>query len=107
MLEAKLADGQIFKKIVEALKELVNETNFDCNSSGISLQAMETTHVALATLVLKSEAFDDFRCDRNLSLGINLTSMTKILKSANNSDSITFKAEDSGDTLHLIFESSN
>ena len=107
MLEAKLADGQIFKKIVDALKELVNEANFDCNASGMSLQAMDSTHVGLATLLLKSEGFDDFRCDRNLSLGINLTSLTKIIKSAGSNDSITFKAEDSGDTLNLIFESKN
>jgi proliferating cell nuclear antigen len=89
------------------LKELVNETNFDCNASGITLQAMDSTHVALATLLLKSEGFDEFRCDRNLSLGINLTSLTKILKSANNNDAITFKAEDAGDTLHLVFESNS
>lgn len=107
MLEAKLSDGSIFKKIVDALKELVNEANFDCNSSGISLQAMDTTHVALATLMLKADGFENFRCDRNIPLGINLASLTKILKSAGNNDSITFKAEDAGDTLSLVFEAND
>jgi proliferating cell nuclear antigen len=107
MLEAKLTDGQIFKKIVDAIKELVNEANFDCNAAGITLQAMDTTHVALATLLLKQDGFDSYRCDRNISLGINMTSLTKILKSANSNDSITFRAEDSGDTLGLTFESPN
>lgn len=105
MLEAKLVEGQIFKKVVDALKELVNESNFDCNASGITLQAMDTTHVALATLLLRSDGFESYRCDRNIPLGINLTSLTKILKSANPSDSFTFKAEDSGDSLGLVFES--
>jgi proliferating cell nuclear antigen len=28
---------------------------------------------ALVSLMLKSEGFENYRCDRNLSLGINLT----------------------------------
>lgn len=107
MLEAKLGDGQIFKKIVDALKELVNEANFDCNAAGISLQAMDTTHVALASLLLRQDGFENYRCDRNIPLGINLNSLVKVLKSANTNDSITFRAEDSGDSLGLTFESPN
>lgn len=105
MLEAKLSDSQVFKRIVEAIKDLVNEANFDCNPSGITLQAMDSTHVALATLLMRADEFESFRCDRNIPLGINLSSLTKILKSANASDSITLRAKDSGDSLSLMFES--
>ncbi|KAM0683781.1 proliferating cell nuclear antigen [Mitosporidium daphniae] len=107
MLEAKLSDSQVFKRIVEAIKDLVNEANFDCNPSGITLQAMDSTHVALATLLMRADEFESFRCDRNIPLGINLSSLTKILKSANASDSITLRAKDSGDSLSLMFESPN
>jgi len=41
------------------------------------LQAMDSSHVALVSLMLKSEGFENYRCDRNLSLGINLASMSK------------------------------
>ena len=105
MLEAKLADSQIFKKIVDAIKDLVNEANFDCNPSGITLQAMDSTHVALATLLMRADEFDSYRCDRNIPLGINLSSLTKILKSANASDSMAIRAKDSGDSLSITFES--
>ena len=107
MLEARLSDCQIFKKIVDAVKELVNEANFDCTTTGIQLQAMDTTHVALANMELRQDGFESYRCDRSIPLGINMTSLTKILKSANHNDSITFRAEDSGDTLGLTFESPN
>lgn len=105
MLEARLVEAQIFRKVVDAIKELVNEANFDCNASGITVQAMDTTHVALATLLLRAEGFDTYRCDRNIPLGINLTSLTKILKSANNNDVLTLRAEDSGDAVGLLFNS--
>ena len=37
-------------------------------------------------------------------MGVNLTSMSKILKCAGNEDTITLRAEDNADTLALVFE---
>ena len=34
MFEAKLLDGSILKKIVEAIRDVVTEVNIDINSSG-------------------------------------------------------------------------
>jgi len=106
MLEAKLPQAQILKKVVDAIKDLVQDCNFDCNDSGIALQAMDNSHVALVSMMLKSEAFDPFRCDRNIALGINLGSLTKVLRAAGNDDALTIKAEDSPDVVNLLFESS-
>lgn len=39
------------------------------------LQAMDSSHVSLVALKLKSEGFDLFRCDRSISLGLNLVSI--------------------------------
>ena len=104
MLEARLPQGSLLKKTLEAIKELVSDANFDCNDSGIALQAMDNSHVALVALLLRASAFDPYRCDRALSLGVNLSSLSKILKCAGNDDVITIKADDQADTLNLIFE---
>jgi proliferating cell nuclear antigen len=37
MFEARLSQGSIFKKIIEAIKDLVADVNFDVTSEGISL----------------------------------------------------------------------
>lgn len=105
MFEARLPQGILLKKILEAVKELVADANFDCSETGVALQAMDTSHVALVALLLRNDAFDPFRCDRSLSLGINLNSLNKILKCAGNEDIITLKADDTCDTLDLVFES--
>jgi len=107
MFEARLTQGSILKKITEAMKDLVTQANFDCSSSGISLQAMDNSHVALVALLLRSDGFEHFRADRTLALGIKLESMSKILKCSGNDDVITLKAEDSADTLTFMFESPN
>ena len=72
MFEARLAQGNLLKKVIEAVKDLLSEATWDCNSSGISLQAMDGSHVSLVSMMLRSDGFDTYRCDRNLSIGINL-----------------------------------
>jgi len=80
MLEALISHGGILKKLMDAIKDLVTEANFDCSSNGISLQAMDSSHVSLVALMLKADGFEHYRADRNVSLGINITSMSKIIK---------------------------
>uniref|UniRef100_A0A3Q3KFW0 DNA sliding clamp PCNA n=1 Tax=Monopterus albus TaxID=43700 RepID=A0A3Q3KFW0_MONAL len=103
MFEARLVQGSILKKVLEALKDLITEACWDVSSSGISLQSMDSSHVSLVQLTLRHDGFDSYRCDRNLAMGVNL-SMSKILKCAGNEDIITLRAEDSADTLALVFE---
>lgn len=45
------------------------------------------------------------RCDRPLPLGVNLTSLTKVLKCAKDDDQVTLKAADEADVLTLLYES--
>ena len=91
-------------QVVEAVKDLVQDCNFDCNDSGIALQAMDNSHVALVSMLLSASAFSPFRCDRNIALGINLSSLTKVLRCAQNEDILTLKAEDAPDVVNMVFE---
>lgn len=83
----------------------MQDCNFDCNDSGVALQAMDNSHVALVSMHLGSGAFEPFRCDRNIALGVNLTSLTKVLRAAGDKDVLTLRAEDAPDVLSLQFES--
>lgn len=73
--------------------------------TAVSLQAMDSSHVSLVSLTLHSTLFSHFRCDRSMSLGLNLTNFAKILKCAGNDDSVTLKAMDDGEELTIAFES--
>lgn len=73
MFEARLVQGSILKKVLEALKDLITEACWDVSSSGISLQSMDSSHVSLVQLTLRHDGFDSYRCDRNLAMGVNLS----------------------------------
>lgn len=104
MFEAILGRALILKKIIEALKELVTDVNFECTPAGISLQAMDASHVALVTFILDANGFDEFRCDRAQTLGVSITNLGKILKCAENDDRIQIRAQDNASVITFIFE---
>jgi proliferating cell nuclear antigen len=66
---------------------------------------MDNSHVALVALMLRSDGFDPYWCDRNLPLGLNLTNLSKISKCTRNDDILILRANDDGDVLSLVFES--
>ncbi|TEB26747.1 proliferating cell nuclear antigen [Coprinellus micaceus] len=107
MLEAKLQEAGLLKKLLDAIKELVTDANFECNEEGINLQAMDNSHVALVSVLIQAAGFKRYRCDRPMPLGVNLGSLTKVLKCAKDDDICTLKAADEADLLNLVYEAKN
>ncbi|KAK4492079.1 hypothetical protein RD792_002876 [Penstemon davidsonii] len=59
MLELRLVQGSLLKKkLIDAIKDLVNDANFKFSATGFSLQAMDSSHVVLVALFLGSEGFE-------------------------------------------------
>lgn len=50
MFEAKILQGSLLKKIIEAIRELVVDANLDCNERGITMQVC-------CTVMLKHDAY--------------------------------------------------
>jgi len=75
MFEARILQGSILKKVLESIKDLVTDANFECTANGFALQAMDSSHVSLVALMLRSTGFDHYRCDRDVTMGMNLLNM--------------------------------
>jgi len=88
------------------MKDLCKDVNFDCSEKGIQVQAMDSSHVALVSLMFRESAFSDFKCDRPTSLGMNVESLMKIFKTFGPSDSLKIRAENDADTVSFQCESS-
>lgn len=79
--------------------------NIEVNTKGLSIQAMDSCHVALVSLVLKEKAFTTYTCHKPLTLGLTIENVAKILKLAGNEDSMTLQCEDEPTSLKFRFES--
>jgi proliferating cell nuclear antigen len=105
MFLARFNQASILKKIVDSIKELVNNVNIDAGPTAISMQAMDPSHVALVSLTLKEQGFAEYRSDGVLTLGIAVQNLAKVLKLADSDDELTLKAEEQDPSfMTLIFE---
>ena len=92
-------------QVLDSIKDIITEGNFDCSPNGLSLQAMDSSHVSLIDILLESEGFEHYRCDRNIPMGLNITNLVKMLKCAGSDDIVTIKCEDKPDNVTFLFES--
>jgi proliferating cell nuclear antigen len=104
MFEAQVGQGAMWKKLIDSVKELVTEANLECSPAGMSVQAMDTSHVALVSLLLRGDGFKLFTCHHNVVLGLNMTSLSRILKSSENTDELTLRHDADSDLLTVISE---
>jgi len=103
-LEAQLQQSVLLKKVVDAMKDLCKDVNFDCSEKGIQVQSMDSSHVALVSLLLRESAFSEFKCERPTSLGMNVDSLAKILKMCGPSDSLKLRWQNEADTVSFQCE---
>ena len=92
MFEARLNQGRILKQVLDSVKDLVTDANFEADpAEGFKLQAMDSSHVSLVALKLHKDGFEFYRCDRPLTMGMNLANMVRTLARARADSSIAFE----------------
>jgi proliferating cell nuclear antigen len=89
LFEIKTIQSSSIKILIEALKEILNDTVIDINSDGIKIVTMDTAHIILVHLKLNADKFEIYKCERPISIGINMLNLYKIIKTINNSDILT------------------
>jgi len=105
VLEATLKQAGLLKKVVDSMKDLCKDVNFDCTEKGVQVQSMDSSHVALVSLLLRESAFEEFKCDRPTSLGMNIESLGKILKMCGPSDQLKLTWQNEADVVSFQCES--
>jgi len=103
--EATITRASTLKKIIAAVSELITDAKFELTPNAFTLQAMDSANTSLISLLLQKSGFEKYHCDRTMNLGINLESLTKVLKCAGNDDKVTLKTTEKGDVITIIFES--
>tara|TARA_Y100000389_G_scaffold59255_1_gene55303 strand:+ start:432 stop:1208 length:777 start_codon:yes stop_codon:yes gene_type:complete len=86
VFDIKTIQSSAIKCMIEALKELLTDTVLEINDTGIKIVAMDNSHVILVHLKLFADKFEYFKCNRPISIGINMLNFYKIIKTINNND---------------------
>ena len=81
-MECILQKGEVFKSIIDAIKDLRNDANIDFAHDGLQIQAMDSAHISLCSLLMRTELFKSFTCPDAISLGINMKTLAMVLSGA-------------------------
>lgn len=87
-----VGNGSFIRKLISCIKDFTESSNIIINKNSFEIQAMDNAHVAVMYVRLNSDFFDNFKCEQDLSLGLNFETLHKILK-VNKSDLIKFHTE--------------
>ncbi|CAM9094888.1 unnamed protein product [Ectocarpus sp. 12 AP-2014] len=97
-----------FRGIVDAISEIVDAVVMTFTESGIVLQAMDASHVCLCFLDLNSEGFAEYVCRDAVSVGVPITTMSKIFKCSTSEDNLCIRiGEGNSEADRMTLEFSN
>jgi|APGre2960657404_1045060.scaffolds.fasta_scaffold05957_7 proliferating cell nuclear antigen len=108
ILELQSVQSSNLRILFEVLKDvLLSDINIIFMPDGIKVVELDGSKVCLIHLTLEKKAFEVYKCDKKTVLGINSNNFYKIIKTANNSDTISFFVpEDDQTSLHVRMENS-
>lgn len=104
MFKAVLADGRIWKSIIESISTLVEEGVFIADPSGIKLRAMDPSRVAMVDLELPKAAFESYECAAEIPIGINFEDMKNIMKRVGSNEKLELEKMDDEARLKTRFK---
>jgi proliferating cell nuclear antigen len=106
LFECKTIQSNAFRTLVEALKDILTDTNFEIDDSGIRVLSIDDqSRSIMVHMRLEAENFEKFYCRHKMVVGINLTNLFKLIKLMVNTDNLTmYLTEDDPNIMHICME---
>ncbi|HDN76100.1 MAG TPA: DNA polymerase sliding clamp [Acidilobales archaeon] len=83
-----------FGTILDVLGNIVDEVLFNFTPEGLLIKALDPAKVALIIINIPSTAFLDYKVERELGVGVNLSSLVKSLPTMKKTDKLVFTANE-------------
>lgn len=104
MFKAITKDTKLLRDSIDTLSQLIDDGLFKLKKSGIEMIAADRTMVSFVDFKLKSSAFENYECDKETSIGINLLNLLTVLKRANPDDKLTLSLDEAQNKVEVVLE---
>lgn len=101
MFNGKMTDARLFKNLITAISTLIDEATFNLTQEGISLRAMDPSHVAMVDFEWPKTAFEGYTCDQPTKLCVSLSEVLKLLKGAGADESVEISLDEQTKRLNV------
>lgn len=102
-VKLEFSDARTWRYMVASIEKIIDEGVFIVNSEGLSLRALDTSHVVMVDLFYPASAFNVFEVDGEESIGVSFDVLSKILRRARKDDGLILEAE--GTMITVAFKS--
>ncbi|MDR3063105.1 MAG: proliferating cell nuclear antigen (pcna) [Methanobrevibacter sp.] len=102
MFKAELSNPNILKTSFEAISAIVDEIQFQTDSEGLRLDALDRGHITFLHLDLKASLFDEYICDEPEKINIDTDEFMKVLKRSKSDDRVLLSLDEGN--LIITFE---
>ena len=103
--DIQTVQSSAFRTLVEALKDILTDCNFVIDKSGVKLIATDNSHSVLIHMKLQAENFDVYECAEDITIGINMNNLYKLIKTMSNNDTLgLFMSEEDMNVLCIRLE---
>ena len=92
MFKIVMNNGDLLKKSVPIIAEIIDEGTFKVNQNGLSLLCPDRTMVAVVDFRIPSSAFDEFEVEGEDNIGVNMSSLVDIVKRIKASDKVIIQS---------------
>lgn len=108
ILNVKTVQTSAIKTLFETLKEVLVDVCIEFNKDSVKILSIDTTETAVVHMKLLSKEFEYYEVNsQSVSVGINSAMFFKLIKSVNNSETISFYIKRDDDTkLGICIENS-
>lgn len=89
ILEIKTIQSSAFRILIEALKEILTDTNIVFDESGVKLITTDSTKSVLIHMKLDADKFESYYCESSIVCGICMLNLYKLIKTISNQDTLT------------------
>jgi len=104
VVKVRMEDSKIWKSSIGAIANLIDEAAFKFTSDGVTMKAMDPSHVALIDFELPAKAFAEYDVKEETILGVDLTEMNKIMSRAKPDDGFALELDKEKNRLALTFK---
>ena len=101
-MKLELYNPSIFKDAFDTIGRIIDECKINFNTEGMSINALDKSHITFITLNFKYSLFDEYDCPNPESVIVDTKQLMDILKRCKNDDIIKLYTDDNN--LILTFK---
>jgi len=94
MLRFHFRDARIWRYMVASVEKILDEGVFVATHEGISLRALDTSHIVMVDLFYPASAFTEYTVERDaVEVGVSFGVLSKVLRRAGKDDELVLELE--------------